>query len=85
MLRLGLLLLTLPAVILMGVFFYEQMQISDCVADGGHWDYLQAFCDQQAHPFVPLMARKPLLVNGGMLLSCLGLLITIFGLYRRRM
>jgi len=41
-------------------------------------------CDQQSHPFIPLMARKPLLVNGGMLLSCLGLLITIVGLYRRR-
>lgn len=85
MLRIGLLLLVLPSVLLMGVFFYEQMQISDCLAGGGYWDYLQSVCDQQSHPFIPLMARKPLLVNGGMLLSCLGLLITIVGLYRRRM
>lgn len=84
-LRIGLLLLVLPAVVLMGVFFFEQMQISDCLAEGGYWDYLQSACDQQSHPFIPLMARKPLLVNGGMLLSCLGLLITIVGLYRRRM
>jgi hypothetical protein len=85
MLRIGLLLLVFPSVVLMGVFFYEQMQISDCLAGGGYWDYLQSVCDQQSHPFIPLMARKPLLVNGGMLLSCLGLLITIVGLYRRRM
>lgn len=85
MLRIGLLLLILPAVLLMGIFFYEQMQISDCVADGGHWDYLQAVCDQQPHPFVPLMVRKPGLVNGGMLLSCLGLVMAIMGLYRRRL
>ncbi len=85
MLRIGLCLLVIPGLALMGVFFFEQMQISDCVADGGHWDYLQAVCDQQEHPFVPLMTRKPILVNGGMLLSCFGLLLTILGLYTRRM
>lgn len=85
LLQLGLLLLIVPALVLMGVFFYEQMQISDCVTAGGHWDYLRSFCDQQSHPFIPLMTRNPILVNGGMLVSCLGLLITIVGLYRRRM
>lgn len=84
MLRIGLLLLIVPGVALLGLFFFEQMQISDCRLEGGHWDYLQAVCDQQPHPFIPLMARKPLLVNGSMLLSCLGLLMTIAGLYRRR-
>lgn len=85
MLRIGLFLLILPAVALMGIFFYEQIQISDCLAAGGYWDYLDATCGQETQPFVPLMVRKPLVVNGGMLLSCLGLLITIVGLYRRRM
>jgi hypothetical protein len=85
MLRIGLLLLVLPALLLMGLFFVEQMHISDCAQAGGYWNYLQGQCDlQQQHPFIPLMVRRPLLVNGGMLLSCLGLLLTIAGLYRRR-
>lgn len=85
MLRIGLVLLVLPALLLMVLFFVEQMHISDCALAGGYWNYLQGQCDlQQQHPFVPLMVRRPLLVNGGMLLSCLGLLLTIAGLYRRR-
>lgn len=85
MLRIGLVLLVLPALLLMALFFVEQMHISDCNLAGGYWNYLQGQCDLlRQHPFVPLMVRRPLLVNGGMLLSCFGLLLTIAGLYSRR-
>ncbi|RAU18084.1 hypothetical protein DN062_09895 [Nitrincola tibetensis] len=85
MLRIGLCLLIIPGLVLLFIFFRELMWVDDCLASGGSWNYIKAVCDSsQQHPFVPLMTRKPLLVNGGMLLSCLGLLITIAGLYRRR-
>lgn len=85
MLRIGLLLLTLPGVLLMGSYFYELSQVDACLDSGGSWNYLEARCDRaKEYPFVPYMARHPLLVNGGMLLSVLGLLLCLAGLYRRR-
>ena len=85
MLRIGLLLLILPGVLLMGGYLYELSQVDACLETGGSWNYLEAFCDRKVqHPFVPFMVRHPLLVNGGMLLSVLGLLLCMAGLYRRR-
>lgn len=85
MLRIGLLLLVLPMLVLMGVYFVELFAVNDCVAEGGSWNYLDGRCDFDArHPFIPLPVRKPLLINGGMLLCCVGLLLTVIGLYRRR-
>lgn len=85
MLRIGLLLLILPGILLMGSYLYELSQVDACLEGGGSWNYPEAFCDREArHPFVPFMVRHPLLVNGGMLLSVLGLLLCMAGLYRRR-
>ncbi|WP_286240603.1 hypothetical protein [Neptuniibacter halophilus] len=84
MLRFGLILLILPALTLMGVFFVEQSAVDACLQQGGSFDYSNDQCDmQQKHPFQPLMARHPLLVNGSMLLSALGLLFCMKGLLWR--
>jgi hypothetical protein len=85
MLKLGLLLLVLPGMLLMGAYLYDLSLVEACLDSGGSWDYIEVRCDtERQHPFVPYMARHPLLVNGGMLLSVLGLLLCIAGLYRRR-
>lgn len=83
MLRFGLILLILPALALMSAFMMEQNQIRECLAQPGVWDYSMSICESEGKfPFIPFMARFPLWVNGGMLVSVLGLLLTIVGLYR---
>jgi|JTFO01.1.fsa_nt_gb hypothetical protein len=86
MLRWGLILLVLPAVLLMAGYMYDLSLADACLDQGGSWNYHRAECDAsgQDHPFVPYMVRHPLWVNGGMLLSVLGLFVCIAGLYRRR-
>lgn len=86
MLRLGLILLVVPAVLLMAGYLYDLAQAGACLEQGGAWDYRSARCDAAGadHPFVPFMVRHPLWVNGGMLLSVFGLLLCLAGLYRRR-
>jgi len=82
MLKLGVLLLVVPAVVLMGLYMYEQSLVEDCLKAGGSFDYVDQICDlSTTQPFVSLMARQPLLVNGGMLLSSIGLIICLFRLY----
>lgn len=84
MLRLGLCLLILPVVALLLLFFIEQARVDDCLAMGGSYDYLKAVCDlQTSHPFVPLMARFGTWINLAMLLSCLGLVLSVLGLYKK--
>ncbi|MBV0933228.1 hypothetical protein [Marinobacterium weihaiense] len=86
MLRLGLILLVVPALLLMGGYFYDLSLADACLDQGGSWNYQAAECDAAGadHPFVPFMVRHPLIVNGSMLLSVVGLLICMAGLYRRR-
>jgi len=84
MLRWGLILMVVPGLILMGTYMYEQSLVRACVEAGASFDYIDHFCDMNTtQPFISLMARQPLLVNGGMLLSSLGLLMCLFGLYVR--
>ncbi|GAA0789660.1 hypothetical protein [Marinobacterium sediminicola] len=86
MLRLGLILLVVPAVLLMAGYMFDLSLADACLDQGGSWNYLTTECDDAGkdHPFVPFMVRHPLWVNGGMLLSVVGLLICMAGLYRRR-
>ncbi len=84
MLRIGLILLILPALVLMTVFFIDQSAVTECMTQGGSYDYAAAVCDfENKHPFVPLLVRHPLLVNGSMLLSVIGLLMCMKGLLWR--
>lgn len=84
MLRLGLLLLIIPCLLLMGSYMYEQSLVDDCLDLGGSFNYELLFCDKQdSHSFMPYMARHPLFVNGGMLLSVIGVFFCIIGLYKR--
>ncbi|PIE20717.1 MAG: hypothetical protein CSA61_00700 [Neptuniibacter caesariensis] len=84
MLRFGLILLVLPALALMVVFYMDQAAVDACLDQGGSYNYDLAECDQNAqHPFKPLMARHPLLINGAMLLSVVGLLMCMKGLLWR--
>jgi len=84
MLKLGLLLLIVPGLVMMTGYMMEQSDVDACIAAGGSFDYLTLACDMEAtHPFVPFMVRHPWLVNGGMLLSVVGLFCCLFGLYVR--
>lgn len=85
MLRIGLILLVLPIVVLMGLYFSELNSVRDCVLNGqGHWDYLKGVCTSTPQPNVPFIARNPWLVNGGMLVSVFGLVLCMVGLYVKR-
>ncbi|MDI3326164.1 hypothetical protein QKW35_17425 [Pontibacterium granulatum] len=84
MLRIGLLLLIVPGVVMMGLYLNELSAVKECLGAGGSYDYVNAVCDQtQTHAFSPFMVRNPLLVNGGMLLSVVGLFCCLAGLYTR--
>ncbi|WP_409524285.1 hypothetical protein [Nitrincola sp. MINF-07-Sa-05] len=83
--RIGLLLLVVPGLLLMLVFFQEHTAVTACVESGGSFDYIERLCDsERSHSFVPMLVRRPLLVNGSMLLCCAGLMMTLVALYRRR-
>lgn len=84
MLRIGLILLILPSIALMVVFYMDQSAVTACLEQGGSYNYDLAECDQeQKHPFKPLMARHPMLINGTMLLSVVGLFMCMKGLLWR--
>ncbi|MFC7369160.1 hypothetical protein [Vreelandella zhaodongensis] len=83
MIRLGLLLLVLPVIVLLGVYFWELGDVRACQLDGGHWDYLASVCRDTPQPFVSWLERSPLLVNGGMLLSVVGLVMCMIGFYTK--
>jgi len=85
MLRLGLLLLIVPSIVLMGLYFVELNGVRDCLLNQqGHWDYLDSVCRATPQPFVPWIERSPWLVNGGMLLSVAGLVLCMLRLYVRK-
>lgn len=84
MARWGSLLLILPLVVLMGVYFWELGDIRECQLSGGYWDHIAAACREQPQPFLPFIERHSLLVNGGMLLSVVGLVMCIIGFYVKR-
>lgn len=86
LLKWGLVLLVLPLVLLMGFWSLEFIEVSNCLHAGGSYDYFEGQClmDGQGR-FIPFAERYPVLVNGSLWLSCAGLLLCIFGLYRRRM
>ncbi len=84
MLRLGLLLLIAPILLLMGIYFWEYSSVRECTLSGGHWDYLERVCRDTPQPFVSWLQRYPWLVNGGMLLSVIGVGLCMVGLYVKR-
>lgn len=85
MLRIGLVLMIVPIVVLMSLYFIELNGVRDCVLNGqGYWDYYERVCTSTPQPNVPFIARKPWLVNGGMLVSVLGLVLCMAGLYVKR-
>ncbi|MBB3232450.1 hypothetical protein [Halomonas stenophila] len=85
MLRTGLLLLVLPIIVLMGIYFLELGDVRECLLiQQGHWDYLAGTCRETPQPFVPWIERRPWLVNGGMLASLAGLALCMLGLYTKR-
>ncbi|GHE21891.1 hypothetical protein [Halomonas urumqiensis] len=84
MLRLGLLLLVAPILVLLGVYFWELGDVRECTLSGGHWDYLEGVCRDTPQPFVSWLQRHPWLVNGGMLLSVIGMGMCMVGLYVKK-
>ncbi|WP_091962503.1 hypothetical protein [Marinospirillum celere] len=86
LLKLGLTLLVLPLLIVMGFWSLEFIEVSNCIHAGGSYDYMEGLCLQEGQGrFIPFSERYPLLVSGSLWGSCFGLLLSIIGLYRRRM
>ncbi len=84
MLRLGLVLLLVPGLLLMGTYLTELSAVEACLDAGGSYNYRLGACDQAAsHPYSSFLQRHMLLVNGGMLLSVVGLFCCLVGLYSR--
>lgn len=84
-LRIGLILLILPGVVMMAAYFNELNDMQACLSAGGSFNYTEMVCDQSNnHPVIPFSVRHPMLVNGGMLLSVVGLFFCLAGLYTRR-
>jgi hypothetical protein len=85
MLKLGLLLLIVPPLTLMGLYFWELGDVRECtLVEGGYWDYLEGVCRDTPQPFVSWMERQPWLVNGGMLLAVAGVVLCMAGLYVKK-
>ena len=85
MLRLGLLLLILPLFVLMGLYFWEFSSVRECtLIQSGYWDYATGSCRDTPQHFIPWVERHPWLVNGGMLLSVVGLVLCMLRLYVRK-
>ena len=85
LLKSGLALLVLPLLLVMAAWSLEFVEVSNCIHVGGSYDYLEGLCLEDASGrFVPFAERHPLLVNGSLWASCLGLLLSILGLYQRR-
>ncbi|WP_168012500.1 hypothetical protein [Halomonas salinarum] len=82
--RVGLALLILPILVLLTIYFVELGKVRECLFDNGHWDYIAGVCRDTPQPFVPWLERAPWLVNGGLLLSVLGLGMTMVGLYVKK-
>ncbi|WP_081136596.1 hypothetical protein [Halomonas sp. BC2] len=83
MIRLGLLLLVLPILVLLSVYFWELGDVRACHLERGYWNYLESACRETPQPFVSWLERSPLLVNGGMLLSVVGLVMCMVGFYTK--
>jgi len=84
MIRLGLVLLIIPPMLLLGLYFWELADVRDCQLGGGHWDYVASVCRDTAQDFAPWLERAPFIVNGGMMTSVLGLVLCMIGLAQRR-
>ena len=80
----GLLLMVVPSVAMMGGYWAELSEARACMAQGMGFDYRTGDCIEGSTIFVPFSERQPLLVNGGMLLSTLGLFLCLIGLYKKR-
>lgn len=84
MLRFGVVLLVLPAIGLMVLFYLDQAAVTACLNQGGAYQYDTGECiPNTAHEFIPLIAREPLLINGAMLVSVIGLCMCMRGLLWR--
>ena len=86
MLRWGMILLFLPCVVLVTLYMFEAQDVARCLDSGGSWDFAKALCDQQnTHEYVTFMSRHGFWVNGGMLLSIVGLAIGTWGMILKGM
>ncbi|MDN6179448.1 MAG: hypothetical protein L0I84_00350 [Halomonas subglaciescola] len=84
MIRLGLLLLILPPLMMLGLYFWELGDVRACQLDGGHWDYVASVCRDSPQEFASWLERAPFFVNGGMMTAVVGLVLCMAGLVQRR-
>lgn len=82
MIRVGMCLLVIPLLVMMLPYMMEVSDVNACIEQNQNYDYHNGICTSDEVPFSSYNSRYPWIVNGGMLLSVIGLLITMVGLYR---
>lgn len=80
----GLVLMIVPSLVMMGAYWSELGEAQACIAAKQGFDYRTGECIVGNSIFVPFSTRHPLLVNSGIILSMLGLVACLVGLYRRK-
>jgi len=80
----GLALMVVPSIAMMSGYWAELTEVQKCIAEGMGFDYRVGECIEGRTIFVPFSERQPLLVNSGILLSMLGLILCLIGLYKKR-
>ncbi|OPX54292.1 hypothetical protein SAMN02745127_03007 [Oceanospirillum multiglobuliferum] len=80
----GLALMIVPSLAMMGAYWSELSDAQACIAASQGFDYRTGQCITGSTIFVPFSTRHPLLVNSGIILSMIGLVACLIGLYRRK-
>lgn len=79
----GLALMIIPSLAMMSAYWSEISAAQACMTQSLGFDYRTGECIEGKTIFVAFSERHPLLVNSGMILSMLGLLVCMIGLYKR--
>lgn len=79
----GLVLMVIPSIVMMSAYWSELSDVQACMALEQGFDYRTGECIQGNTIFVAFSERHPLMVNSGMILSMIGLLACMVGLYKK--
>lgn len=84
-LRYGSLLFALPGLLLLTLYGLEMSAVTDCIQQGGSYNFELSQCMTTQQPQSAYYARHPLFVNLMLLLSALGALAMTWGMVLRGM
>ena len=85
LMRLGSLIFAVPAIVLLVLYGIELGAVSDCISEGGHYDYTSGLCGTEITEQPSFYLRHRLLVDGMLLLSVVGSLLMTWGMLKKGM